>query len=53
MVGGKVGVEKIDGALKIRRESLSKTPRVAPTQSDKQPTNQTNKIENKQRRDKS
>jgi DNA-directed RNA polymerase specialized sigma subunit len=42
-VGGKAGVEEIDSALKIGRESLSETLRATPTQSAKQQTNQTNK----------
>jgi hypothetical protein len=43
MVGKKVGTKEISGALRTGGESLSKTPRAAPTQSAKQPTNQTNK----------
>jgi hypothetical protein len=43
MVGEKVGTKEIGGALRTGGESLSETPRVAPTQSAKQPTNQTNK----------
>jgi hypothetical protein len=43
MVGSKVGVEEIGSTLRNKGESLSETPRVAPTQSVKQPTNQTNK----------
>jgi hypothetical protein len=41
-VGGKVGAKKTGGALRIRGESLSETPRAAPTQGAKQPTNPTN-----------
>ena len=47
-MGGKASAEEISNTLRIIGESLSKTPRVAPTQSAKQPTNQTNKTENKQ-----
>ena len=43
MVGGKASAEEIDGALKLEGESLNGNPKVAPTQSAKQPTNQTNK----------
>jgi hypothetical protein len=39
-VGGKVGAEETGGALRTGGESLSETPRAAPTQSAKQPTNQ-------------
>jgi hypothetical protein len=38
-VGGKASVEEIGGALRTEGESLSETPRAAPTQSAKQPTN--------------
>ena len=47
-MGGKAGIKKIGSALRTGGESLSETPRAAPTQSTKQPTNQTNKAENKQ-----
>jgi hypothetical protein len=43
MVGSKANAKEIGGTLKTKGESLSKTPRMAPTQSAKQPTNQTNK----------
>ena len=43
MVGCKAGSEEISGALRTGGESLSETPRATPTQSAKQPTNQTNK----------
>jgi hypothetical protein len=51
-VGGKAGEEEIGGALRIGGESLSETPRMAPTQNAKQPTNQTkqNKTGKKQLR---
>jgi hypothetical protein len=39
-VGSKLGAEETDGALRTGEESLSETPRAAPTQSAKQPTNQ-------------
>jgi hypothetical protein len=41
MVGGKAGAEEIDSTLKIGEENLSEIPRTTPTQSAKQPTNQT------------
>jgi hypothetical protein len=40
-VGSKAGTEEIGGALKTRGDSLSETPTAIPTQSAKQPTNQT------------
>jgi hypothetical protein len=42
-VGDKANAEEIDGALRTGGESLSETPKATPTQSVKQPTNQTNK----------
>jgi hypothetical protein len=42
-----VGAEEIGGALRTGRESLSETSRASPTQSAKQPTNQTNKNKKK------
>ena len=38
-VGKKVGAEEIGGTFRIGGESLSETPRTAPTQSAKQLTN--------------
>jgi hypothetical protein len=43
MVGGKASMEEIGSTLRNKWESMSETPRVAPTQSAKQPANQTNK----------
>jgi hypothetical protein len=42
-MGSKVGTEEIGGTLRTVWKNLSKTPRVTPIQSVKQPTNQTNK----------
>ena len=50
-MGGQVGAEESSGALKTGGESLSETPRVASTQSAKQPTNQNKQNRKKQRRD--
>jgi hypothetical protein len=44
MVGHKASAKEIGSTLKTKGESLSETPRATPTQSAKQPTNQTNKI---------
>ena len=41
MVGSKTGAKEISGAFRIGGKSLSETLRAAPTQSAKQPTNQT------------
>ena len=47
-VGGKASTEEINSVLRTEGKSLSKTLKVAPTQSAKQPTNQINKTGNKQ-----
>jgi hypothetical protein len=52
MVDSKAGAEEIGGTLRIRGESLSETPMVAPKQSAKQPTNQTNKTGKKKKKKK-
>jgi hypothetical protein len=46
-VGAKASAKEIDGVFRIEEESLSETPNAAPTQSAKQPTNQTNKTRKK------
>jgi hypothetical protein len=46
-VGAKASAKEIGGVFRIEEESLSETPNAAPTQSAKQPTNQTNKTRKK------
>jgi hypothetical protein len=49
-MGGKVVAEEIGNTLKTGWEILSETPKAAPTQSAKQPTNQINKTGKKKKK---